>query len=324
MNDYVRAYEGKEPYIFVSYAHKDRETVLPIIRELYNRKYRVWYDEGIAPGSEWPHNIETHLLQASAVMIFISGNSLASLNCENEVTVAVGKNKSILAVSLDSEAKHPMIIDTLVLKKDTDLVQLIIDCGRIGDEFIGDGISGYQYTIVKKRSFNFWNLMLCLAAMLAVVVSVSLYGLYNGWFDKYLPAKQQPILTMAAPAVQQEQTVAVINNIIGSVLPVKFSFEEEKQAVYQKLGWKQPNEMTYNDLMGMKGLSRLDFSRDELITDISFTAFLPDLEFLSLMNSQVVDLTPLIDCQKLKTVQITVDMLPMKIPDMRSFEIEVR
>ena len=45
-------YEGKEPYIFISYAHKDSDRVFPILEELDRRGYRVWYDDGIAPGSE--------------------------------------------------------------------------------------------------------------------------------------------------------------------------------------------------------------------------------------------------------------------------------
>ena len=37
------AYEGQEPYIFISYAHKDSNTVLPIIQGLQERGFRVWY-----------------------------------------------------------------------------------------------------------------------------------------------------------------------------------------------------------------------------------------------------------------------------------------
>ena len=57
----VRAYEGRAPYIFVSYAHKDAAQVLPVIAQLQSYGYRIWYDEGIAPGSEWAENIAVHL-----------------------------------------------------------------------------------------------------------------------------------------------------------------------------------------------------------------------------------------------------------------------
>lgn len=39
---------------------------------------------------------------------------------------------------------------------------------------------------------------------------------------------------------------------------------------------------------------------------------------------RLADLTRLVNCQKLKTIQVSVDMLPLKIPEMRNFEIEVR
>jgi hypothetical protein len=48
----IPAYEGKEPYIFVSYAHKDSPAVFHIVEQLSARGYRIWYDEGIEPGSE--------------------------------------------------------------------------------------------------------------------------------------------------------------------------------------------------------------------------------------------------------------------------------
>ena len=35
--NHPRAYEGKEPYIFISYAHKDVNVVLPIISKLQDR-----------------------------------------------------------------------------------------------------------------------------------------------------------------------------------------------------------------------------------------------------------------------------------------------
>ena len=45
------AYSGDEPYLFISYAHKDSERVLPVILSLQEKGFRVWYDEGIEVGS---------------------------------------------------------------------------------------------------------------------------------------------------------------------------------------------------------------------------------------------------------------------------------
>lgn len=93
-------YEGKKPYIFISYAHKDSEQVFPILEELDRRGYRIWYDDGIAPGSEWPENIAQHLDGCSLTLAFISPNSIASANCRREVTFALAKHKPFLGIVL--------------------------------------------------------------------------------------------------------------------------------------------------------------------------------------------------------------------------------
>lgn len=93
-------YEGKKPYIFISYAHKDSHLVFPILEELDRRGYRIWYDDGIAPGSEWPENIAQHLDGCSVTMAFISPNSIASANCRREVTFALSKRKAFLGIVL--------------------------------------------------------------------------------------------------------------------------------------------------------------------------------------------------------------------------------
>ena len=53
MKTCLRPYEGTQPYIFVSYAHKNDAAVLEIIGTLQSRGFRVWYDEGIEAGSEF-------------------------------------------------------------------------------------------------------------------------------------------------------------------------------------------------------------------------------------------------------------------------------
>ena len=97
----VKAYEGKEKFIFVSYAHKDSEQVLPIIQKMQTQGYRIWYDEGIVPGSEWPEDIANHLNDSAMVMAFISANSVASVNCRNEINFACSKNKPFLGIVLE-------------------------------------------------------------------------------------------------------------------------------------------------------------------------------------------------------------------------------
>lgn len=102
-----KPYDGKEPYIFISYAHKDSDKVYPILENMHSRGYRIWYDDGIAPGSEWPENIAQHLNDATVVLAFISERSIASDNCRREITFALSKQKAFLSVMLEKTVLSP-------------------------------------------------------------------------------------------------------------------------------------------------------------------------------------------------------------------------
>jgi len=97
----VIPYEGEEPYIFISYCHKDRKFVYPIIERLAAAGYRIWYDGGIIPASLWVEVIADNLSRASVCIAFISENAGASHNCKREINYAVLKKKPLLPVFLE-------------------------------------------------------------------------------------------------------------------------------------------------------------------------------------------------------------------------------
>ena len=97
----MRCYEGKENYIFISYAHKDSEQVMPIVEALHDASFRVWYDAGIEAGSEWPENVAQHLCDSKVVLVFLSKNALDSQNCIREIHFAISERKDILVVYLE-------------------------------------------------------------------------------------------------------------------------------------------------------------------------------------------------------------------------------
>lgn len=96
----VPAYNGSEPYIFVSYAHKDSAEVYSTIEKLTSLGYRIWYDEGIKPGVEWPEYIAEHLDKCSLFLMFISPNSMESANCRREINFALSRSKKFLCIVL--------------------------------------------------------------------------------------------------------------------------------------------------------------------------------------------------------------------------------
>ncbi len=100
-------YEGNESYIFISYSHRDRKRVMPVIKRLQSDGYRLWYDEGIEAGSEWPETVAKHLMSCTLFLAFISGSYLDSFNCKREIDFAVSKRKSFIAVMLEETALSP-------------------------------------------------------------------------------------------------------------------------------------------------------------------------------------------------------------------------
>ena len=97
----MEIYEGNEQYIFVSYAHRDSDTVVPIIRALQENGFRVWYDQGIQAGTEWPAYIEDHLNRCSRFIVFMTASTVESVNCRNEINYAAMLKKEMLVVYLE-------------------------------------------------------------------------------------------------------------------------------------------------------------------------------------------------------------------------------
>ncbi len=99
--DFVEPYEGREPYVFISYSHRDSDRVQPILRRLRAEGFRFWYDEGIDPGTEWPEAIATHLAGSKVCLAFISKSSIESRNCRREINFALSRNLGFLSVILE-------------------------------------------------------------------------------------------------------------------------------------------------------------------------------------------------------------------------------
>lgn len=101
MESSLKPYEGLEPYVFVSYSHKDSEKVFAILKRLQTQGLRIWYDKGIEWGSEWPDDIAEHISNCQCFMAFHSKNSKNSRNCRQEIYFAIRNEKDILSVYLE-------------------------------------------------------------------------------------------------------------------------------------------------------------------------------------------------------------------------------
>lgn len=93
------AYEGRENYIFISYAHKDTEQMLWFVTEL-QKHCNVWYDDGIHAGNEWADKIADKLAGCSLFLFLVSPHSLSSDNCKDELAMARDSGKPFINIRL--------------------------------------------------------------------------------------------------------------------------------------------------------------------------------------------------------------------------------
>ncbi len=94
-------YKGENSYVFLSYSHMDIEAAMDIVRHLQSKGFRVWYDEGIDPGSEWDENIASHVEKCGYFIALLSRNYLNSSNCKDELNFARDKEKPRLLIYLE-------------------------------------------------------------------------------------------------------------------------------------------------------------------------------------------------------------------------------
>ena len=96
-----KAYDGNEPYVFLSYSHADFEEVKYFLELLKKNHFRFWFDEGIKSGSEWADEISQRIRNCVQFVVFISSNSIESSNVKDEVHIAVKYGIEIIRIHLD-------------------------------------------------------------------------------------------------------------------------------------------------------------------------------------------------------------------------------
>ena len=95
------AYEGGDGTVFVCYSHSDSDEVYPEIARLRAEGVNVWYDEGIALGTEWTDELAAAIEGCSSFLFYATTRSVQSRHCRDEVHYALKHEKSIVVVYLD-------------------------------------------------------------------------------------------------------------------------------------------------------------------------------------------------------------------------------
>jgi len=120
--------------------------VYPIIQQMMNMGIRIWFDDAIAPGSQWPDYIAQHIDECDAFIAFVSKNYLASDNCKDELEYSRDLNKDRLLIYLE-EVKLPsgmamrmnrlQAINWYTYVSQKDFNSILMECPFIGRNMTG-------------------------------------------------------------------------------------------------------------------------------------------------------------------------------------------
>lgn len=226
-------YDGFAPYVFISYSHKDSERVMPYVRSMQARGFRVWYDGGIEVGTEWPAYIEQRLENCACLMVFLSDNTIESVNCRNEINVATELKKEVLVAQLDETVtfQYGMRLQLSSRQKifcfrhaDADGLADELEKARILENCRGEvqtppptaPVAPVTPVAEKSRKKNGWNwanvfcLLACLGTVLSLVLTVNPEAL--------LPASAMTLTAAIVAIFALRQTFWRILNTIAAAV----------------------------------------------------------------------------------------------------------
>lgn len=81
----------KTPYLFISYSHKDREQVYPILHQLRQVGMNFWYDDDLEHGDDYLEKLQDAIDASAGVLAFLSKNVNTSNWCAKEIHYAIEK-----------------------------------------------------------------------------------------------------------------------------------------------------------------------------------------------------------------------------------------
>ncbi len=86
-------------YVFVSYAHADRDYAAAVIGRLQGGSVKVWFDAGIEAGARWDEALERRLRECAALVACVTGAYEASRYCRRELKFADLLQKAIFPMA---------------------------------------------------------------------------------------------------------------------------------------------------------------------------------------------------------------------------------
>ena len=105
----MNAYVGNEPFVFVSYAHSDKQIAESVINGLNRKMCRVFYDDGLTPGEPWNDVLAEKVIKCECLVVLLTNNSASSKYVSTELNFAIAKNRTIIPVMFGKTKLPPGI-----------------------------------------------------------------------------------------------------------------------------------------------------------------------------------------------------------------------
>lgn len=235
MSKFFKPYEGTRPFIFISYAHLQSDAVVDTIRILNDKGYRLWYDEGIPAGSDWPANIAQHMQDCERVVFFLSARAMESPNCLSEMRTARRLGKPMLIVKLEDAGIPDSWSDIL----DGQPVIPIIDSaeGR-ADAILRSKFLPGRFHRSRLEGVSFRAFALAASLLFFLAAAFALWSIATG---RWSPVKRPEVPSTATtpPAVTDTESTPVPVIELGEAerfFAVTFPDSQQERAVRRALG----------------------------------------------------------------------------------------
>ena len=230
MSGFFKPYEGSRPFLFISYAHRQSDAVLDTIRILHEKGWRLWYDEGIPAGSDWPANIAQHMQGCERVIFFLSARALESHNCYSEMKTAARLGKPILLVRLEDAIPDEKWKEILDGKKEIPLME---SAAERAEAILRSGFLPRRLHRSRTERMP-WGLLGLAASLLFFLAAAGMLGALASGRWSPIPAEDLPAET-AAPRATPTPVPIVELGEAERYFAVSFPDSQQERAVRRAL-----------------------------------------------------------------------------------------
>lgn len=345
MSRFFKPYEGTRPFLFISYAHLQSEEVVSTIRILHERGWRLWYDEGIPAGSDWPANIARHMQDCERVIFFLSARAMESPNCYSEMRTACRMKKPVLVVWLEDAEPDDRWKEILQGKQE---IPLINNAAARAEAILRSGFVSRRFHRSFTESLPKGALGLVASLLFFAVSAGALGALRSGLWNPFPQEELQESVSVAEETDKEpEEPVPDVVDLgeAERLFAISFPDADQEKAIRSALNMKE-DEIIRGDLaeldqlyicgnMVLKSLEKVTFDEDGVcrvngapvirgqVSDLSLFPYAVRIEKLGLLCQPLADLSDLrshVLMQDLSLAGSTVESIAA-LEDLPSLEI---